>query len=185
MALSGGSTAPPMIAALLDEDVPWETTTIWQVDERVAPDGHSARNSEQLVALPCQVRLMPVTAADLRRGARQYAASLPERFDVMHLGIGDDGHTASWPPGELGVAGSERLVELVGEFNGWGRMTLTKRVVNGARSRAVLAVGAGKRTMVERWLLRDRSLPITAVRTTSTWVFLDQAAAPPGFDPER
>ncbi len=179
MALSGGSTAPPMIAALLDEEVPWETTTVWQVDERVAPDGDERRNAGQLVALPCRVRLMPVTASDLRRAARQYGALLPDRFDVVHLGIGDDGHTASWPPGDAGPIDSDRTVEVIPEFHGVPRMTLTRRVVNGARSRAVLTVGESKREMVERWLLHDPALPITAVRSTSTWVFVDDAAAPP------
>lgn len=170
-----------MIAALLDLDVPWETTSVWQVDERIAPDGDEQRNANQLVALPCRVRPMPVTAADPRRAARQYGASLPERFDVVHLGLGADGHTASWPPGDEVPITSDRPVELVGEFHGVARMTLTRRVVNGARSRVVLTVGSGKREMVERWLLRDRSLPITAVRTSATWVFLDEAAAPHGF----
>ncbi len=179
VALSGGSTAPPMIAALLDENVPWETTTVWQVDERVAPDGDERRNAGQLAALPCRVRLMPVTSSDLRRAARQYGALLPDRLDVVHLGIGDDGHTASWPPGDAGPLESDRLVEVVPEFHGVPRMTLTRRVVNGARSRAVLTVGESKRDMVERWLLRDPALPITAVRSTSTWVFVDDAAAPP------
>jgi 6-phosphogluconolactonase/glucosamine-6-phosphate isomerase/deaminase len=178
LALSGGSTAPPMIAALLEQDVPWETTTVWQVDERIAPDGDERRNAGQLAVLPCRVRPMPVTAADLRRAARQYGASLPERLDVVHLGIGDDGHTASWPPGDDNPIESDRRVELVPEFHGVRRMTLTRQVVNGARSRAVLTVGASKREMVERWLLRDPALPITAVRSTSTWVFLDDAAAP-------
>lgn len=180
LALSGGSTAPPMIAALLDEEVPWETTTVWQVDERVAPDGDGRRNANQLDVLPCRVRLMPVTRTDLRRAARQYGALLPERLDVVHLGLGDDGHTASWPPGDDAPIGSERPVELVPEFHGVPRMTLTGRVVNGARARAVLTVGGSKREMVERWLLRDPALPITAVRSTSTWVFLDDAAAPAG-----
>lgn len=179
--MSGGGTAPPMIAALLDEDVPWETLTVWQVDERVAPDGHADRNANQLVVLPCRVMPMPVTAVDLRRSARQYGARLPDRFDVVHLGLGGDGHTASWPPGDPGPIGSPRRVELIGEFNGRPRMTLTRRVVNGARSRAVLTTGSGKREMVERWFLADRELPITAVRSTDTWVFLDAAAAPPGF----
>jgi 6-phosphogluconolactonase/glucosamine-6-phosphate isomerase/deaminase len=58
-------------------------------------------------------------------------------------------------------------------------MTLTPRVVNAARSRLVLATGANKRPVVERWLLRDRRLPIDHVRRTSTVVFLDHAAAPP------
>jgi 6-phosphogluconolactonase/glucosamine-6-phosphate isomerase/deaminase len=180
LALSGGGTAPPMIAALLDEDVPWRQLTVWQVDERVAPDGDDARNVNQLVALPCAVRPMPVTANDPRRAARQYAASLPDRFDVVHLGLGGDGHTASWPPGDDTPLATDRDVELIGDFNGYPRMTLTRRVVNRARSRAVLAGGASKRAVVERWFLGDRSLPISAVRSRSTWVFIDDAAAPEG-----
>lgn len=182
LALSGGSTAPPMIDALAAAaDVPWVAVTVWQVDERVAPDGHDARNSRQLAplrALPCRVREMPVTAADRRAAARRYGATLPDRLDVVHLGLGDDGHTASWPPGHDEIRDGDRAVELVPAFNGWDRMTLTRRVVNGARSRVVLALGAAKRPMVERWLLGDRSIPITAVRGTGTVVFLDAAAAP-------
>lgn len=181
LALSGGSTAPPLIDGLVAGDVPWGHVTVWQVDERVAPDDHEARNANQLAPfaeLPCRVRPMPVTGGDLRAAARRYASTLPERFDVVHLGLGDDGHTASWPPGRPAVAGSERPVELVDEFNGWPRMTLTAGVVNGARSRVVLATGAVKRPMVERWLLRDGELPVSAVRRSATWVFLDSAAAP-------
>lgn len=185
LAVSGGSTAPPMLDALLDRDVPWPTTTVWQVDERVAPDGDAARNAAQLASLPCRVRLMPVTASDLPRAARRYGATLPERLDVVHLGLGDDGHTASWPPGDDGPIRSTRAVELVDVFHGLARMTLTRRVVNRARSRVVLTVGAGKRNMVERWLLRDPALPITAVRSSSTWVFLDESAAPPSFRPSH
>ena len=183
LALSGGSTAPPMIAALLGREVPWPAVEVWQVDERVAPDGDAARNANQptdLLALPCRVRLMPVTATDPRAGARRYGASLPERFDIVHLGLGDDGHTASWPPGRPEIRDSPRPVELVDRFNGWERMTLTRRVVNGSRSRVVLTTGAGKRPMVERWLLGDRTLPIDGVRRSSTWVFVDDAAAPRG-----
>src|SRR6187551_857128 len=72
LALSGGSTAPAMIDALLAEDVPWEVVTVWQVDERVAPDGDTDRNALQLAGLPCAVRLMPVTASDLRVAAGRY-----------------------------------------------------------------------------------------------------------------
>jgi len=178
IALSGGSTAPALIEALVDRPLPWESITAWQVDERVAPDGHPDRNAGQLAALPCKVRLMPVTSGDLRAAALRYARSLPERFDVVHLGIGDDGHTASWPPGDPGVASSARAVESVPAFHGRPRMTLTASVVNAARARVVLAVGAGKRPIVERWLLGDRSIPIAAVRPTSTVVFLDFDAAP-------
>jgi len=181
LGLSGGSTAPALIEALIAETVPWSDVTIWQVDERVAPDGDEQRNANQLVAfdeLPCRIRPMPVTAADLRAAARRYAVGLPGRFDVIHLGIGDDGHTASWPPDEPGIRDSERAVEIVSEFHGVPRMTLTRRVVNEARSRVVYAVGASKRPVIERWLLDDRSLPISHVRSAWTSVFLDAAAAP-------
>ncbi|MGB9346179.1 MAG: 6-phosphogluconolactonase [Ilumatobacteraceae bacterium] len=176
IAVSGGSTAPPMFRALLDQNVPWDRLTIWQVDERVAPDGDPARNAVQLVPLPCQVRLMPVTVADLAIGARRYGAGLPERFDVVHLGLGSDGHTASWPPGDR-VVDSERPCEAIGEFNGLARMTLTPPVVNAARSRLMLTLGASKAPMVARWLLRDPSIPANRVRRGATWLFLDPAAA--------
>jgi 6-phosphogluconolactonase/glucosamine-6-phosphate isomerase/deaminase len=178
VALSGGSTAPAMIDALLELDVPWQATTVWQVDERVAPDGEYDRNANQLVALPGRVRLMPVTAVDLRAAAGRYARALPDRIDVVHLGLGADGHTASWPPGDAALLASARAVELVAAFHGRERMTLTRRTVNAARSRVVLVTGAPKRPIVERWLLDDRALPITAVRRTGTHLFLDPAAAP-------
>jgi 6-phosphogluconolactonase/glucosamine-6-phosphate isomerase/deaminase len=183
VALSGGSTAPSLIDALQQRPVAWASVTVWQVDERVAPAGDAARNANQLRAfgdLPCRVVRMPVEADDLRAAARRYASGLPERFDVVHLGVGDDGHTASWPPGRTDLIHSARNVEVVEMFNGWPRMTLTRRVVNRARCRVVVAAGASKRPMVEGWLLRDRELPIDAVRRTSTWVYLDPAAAPAG-----
>jgi 6-phosphogluconolactonase/glucosamine-6-phosphate isomerase/deaminase len=178
LALSGGSTAPAMIVALRAHELPWSAITVWQVDERVVPDGDPARNVGQLTGLPCRVRPMPVTARDRRAAAQRYATSLPERFDVVHLGLGDDGHTASWPPGRTDVIESARRVELVDAFNGFDRMTLTGSVVNAARARLVFTVGASKRPMVERWLLRDPMLPIHAVRRSGTVLVLDALAAP-------
>jgi 6-phosphogluconolactonase/glucosamine-6-phosphate isomerase/deaminase len=178
LAVSGGSTAPALFEALLGETMPWDALTVWQVDERIAPDGHLDRNALQLDVLPCSVRPMPVTARDLRSAAARYARSLPERFDVIHLGVGDDGHTASWPPGNVAVLASERAVDLVPEFNGRERMTLTPPVVNGARARVVLATGAAKRPVIERWLGGDRSLPVAQIRRRGTTVFLDRPAAP-------
>lgn len=181
LAVSGGGTALPMIEALGELDVPWSQVGVWQVDERIAPDRHEARNALQLdllVGLAHRIHLMPVTATDLRAAARRYARCLPDRFDVVHLGLGTDGHTASWPPRVPAIAASSRPVELTDEFNSWRRMTLTRSVVNGARSRAVLATGSPKQAIVERWLLGERSLPISAVRRTNTWLFLDDEAAP-------
>lgn len=177
LALSGGSTAPPMIAALVGHDLPWELIGVWQVDERVAPDGHPERNAEQLAAIPGRVHLMPVTDADLDTAAEHYAANLPDRFDVIHLGLGPDGHTASWPPGHP-VVDSELAVVAIGEFNGFRRMTLTPRVVNAARSRLMFTTGADKRDVVTRWLDGDPSLPASRLERADTSVFLDPAAAP-------
>jgi 6-phosphogluconolactonase/glucosamine-6-phosphate isomerase/deaminase len=176
LAVSGGGSAPPMFDVLLARDVPWEHVTVWQVDERIAPDGDPERNAGQLADFPCRVKLMPVTAKDLTAAARRYAAGLPERFDLVHLGLGDDGHTASWPPGHP-VVDSDRSCEVIEEFNDFERMTLTPSVVNGARARLMLTFGASKAPMVRRWMLRDAALPVTRVRRTDTWVMLDPTAA--------
>ncbi len=119
---------------------------------------------------------MPVTDDDLAVGAARYAAGLPNRFDVVHLGLGDDGHTASWPP-EHPVVDSSLGCETVGEFNGFERMTLTPPIVNAARERLMLTCGAAKAPMLQRWVLGDASLPVARVRSTDTFVMLDAAAA--------
>jgi 6-phosphogluconolactonase len=180
VAFSGGSTPALMLAELATLSVPWQYVRVYQVDERVAPDGDPRRNLALLQLLPIdayQLNAMPVTVRDLQAGARRYGAKLPDRFDVVHLGLGDDGHTASWPPGDA-VVDSPRPVDLCGEYAGTVRMTLTPRVVNAARSRVVLAVGASKRPMLERWLAGDPTLPVQRVRRTDTVVVVDAAAAP-------
>jgi 6-phosphogluconolactonase/glucosamine-6-phosphate isomerase/deaminase len=179
LAVSGGSTAPHMLAALAAHDLPWDRVDVWQVDERVAPDGHTDRNANQLAGLPGRHHLMPVTARDLRRAAARYAAALHERFDVVHLGMGPDGHTASWPPGDP-VIDSVKPVDLCGEFNGWVRMTLTPPTVNRARSRVVLVTGADKAPAVAAWLNHHplgARLPISRVARSGTVVVLDSAAS--------
>ena len=95
---------------------------------------------------------------------------------IVHLGIGDDGHTASWPPGDP-VADSDEPVALSREYRGYVRMTLTPPVVNAARYRLVLAAGAGKAAPLEGWLLGNDSLPIHRVRASDTVVVVDRAAA--------
>lgn len=178
LAASGGSTPAAMFAALATMDVPWESVTVFQVDERVAPDGDAARNIGLLDVLPGAVTVhpMPVTARDLAAACGRYATLLPGRFDVMHLGIGDDGHTASWPPGDRVVESSDP-VALSGTYRGHVRMTLTPQVVNAARHRLVLAAGADKASPLERWLLGDESVPVHHVRRSDTVVVVDRAAA--------
>lgn len=183
VAFSGGSTPAAMLAELAMMSVPWQYVQVYQVDERVAPEGDSRRNLRLLDVLPVaarQLHAMPVTVRDLHAGARRYAAGLPERFDVVHLGLGDDGHTASWPPDDP-VIRSKRRVDLCAEFLGTVRMTLTPPVVNAARARVVLTAGAGKRSMMTRWLDGDASLPVQKVRRTDTLVIVDRAGAPDGL----
>ena len=179
VALSGGSTPALMLDALADLSVPWEATTVFQVDERVAPDGDPDRNAsllEPLWSCGAAINLMPVTAPDLDSASRQYAALLPDRLDVVHLGVGDDGHTASWPPGDP-VVHAGGAVGVCGEYKGRVRMTLTVPTVNAARHRLVLATGTAKATIIERWMLHDHDLPIERVGRTNTLVVLDQQAA--------
>ena len=158
LAVSGGSTPAAMFAALAEEpDVPWGTVHLFQVDERVAAAGHPDRNATQLSALPvpvANVHLMEVEWGDRRLAVSSYAAALPDRLDVVHLGLGDDGHTASWPPGDP-VVDSKLAVAAVRRFNGRDRITITPMVVNarahaaGPRDRRVQGSGgqavAGRR----------------------------------------
>ena len=179
VALSGGSTPALMLAELAQLRVPWAATTVFQVDERVAPDGDPDRNAsllEPLRSCGAVINLMPVTVTDLGSASRQYAALLPGRLDVVHLGVGDDGHTASWPPGDA-VIHAAGAVAVSGEYKGRVRMTLTVPTVNAARHRLVLATGAAKATIIERWMLHDHGLPIERVGRTNTLVVLDQQAA--------
>ena len=179
VAFSGGSTPALMLAALAEMSVPWAVTTVFQVDERLAPDGDPDRNAsllDVLTPLRTTIRLMPVTAPDLDAAKRRYAASLPDRLDVVHLGVGDDGHTASWPPGDP-VIDDRGRVALSRQYSGRVRMTLTVSAVNAARRRLVLATGAVKAPVIERWLLHDHALPIDRVSRTNTIVVLDAGAA--------
>lgn len=179
LAVSGGTTPAKMFAALSTMDVPWREVTVWQVDERIAPEGSVQRNAPLLTIfeeIGARVRLMPVVDGDVERGARTYAAGLPARLDVVHLGLGDDGHTASWPPGDS-VIDELAPVALSGEFHGTRRMTLTPPVVNGARNRLVLATGAAKAAAMRGWLLRNEALPIERLHRSGTVVVLDAAAA--------
>lgn len=185
VAVSGGSTPSLMFDALVAMGLAWEHVDLFQVDERVAPDGDPDRNTEQLdrhllrhVPIPRRnVHLMPVTDASLSRAAATYAESIGEApLDIVHLGVGDDGHTASWPPGDP-VIDATTPVAITGEFNGRVRMTLTPLAVNAARARIVLAVGTGKAEPLAGWLLDRAELPIGRVRRTGTALVLDPSAA--------
>lgn len=190
MAVSGGSTAPAIWARLAGHELPWPQIEVWQIDERILPDGHPERNAGQLDALPVMVHPMPVTTADgqvepdLEGAARRYAACLPEPFDLVHLGLGDDGHTASWPPGDEGPIVSRRKVEVVRGFRGFDRMTVTAGVVNDARARVMVTAGADRAPHMASWTCDDHRVPVAHVRRSGTIAFVAHDAAPWQARPE-
>jgi 6-phosphogluconolactonase len=182
LALSGGHTPWAMVAALAGEDVPWERVTLYQVDERVAPDGHPDRNLTQLLAvLPeaarvAQIQPMPVTG-DLESAAETYAEILPGRLDLVHLGLGADGHTASLVPGDPALDVRHRDVAVVGAYRGHERLTLTYPALARAREALWLVTGEDKHDVLARLLAGDDSIPAGRVRTRMQLVLADVAAA--------
>jgi 6-phosphogluconolactonase len=179
-AVSGGRSPWEMFRELAGEDVAWARVGIWQVDERVAPDGDADRNLTELAPiLPAEAELhpMPVTDADLGPAAERYAASLPAAFDLIHLGMGDDGHTASLVPGDPVLEVSDRDVALTGEYRGRRRMTFTYPVLDRARSVLWLLAGEDKAAMLPRLVAGDPSIPAGRVAAAEQLVVADRAAA--------
>ena len=179
MAVSGGSSPGPLFAALAAMDLPWGSVHLYQVDERVAPSGHPDRNAGMLAEFPVpstNVHLLDVEWGDKRLVCATYAAALPERLDLVQLGLGDDGHTASWPPGDP-VVEVAAPVAAVDSFNGRDRFTLTPVAVNAARCRLMFVTGDGKAKVTAAWLAGDAALPASRVKRSSTHLFCDRAAA--------
>jgi 6-phosphogluconolactonase len=171
-----------MLRALAVEDVPWQQTTVYQVDERVAPAGHADRNLTQLLAaLPAaahaSVRPMPVEDADLEHAADRYAAALPPQLDLVHLGLGTDGHTASLFPDDPVLEVADRLVVVTGAYQGRRRMTLTYPALDTAREIVWLVTGEEKREALARLLAGDETIPAARVANDVQLVVADEAAA--------
>jgi len=180
VAVSGGSTPLPMFAALADEDVPWDALGIWQVDERIAPPDDEDRNLAHLLAsLPRSARVleMPVDgdAGGLEARAATYAAGLPARFDLVHLGIGDDGHTASLVPGDAVLEVHDRDVAITDAYQGRRRMTLTYPVLDRARRVLWVVTGAEKAGALRALVARDLSIPAARVSAPDQLAIVDQA----------
>jgi 6-phosphogluconolactonase len=190
MAVSGGHTPWLMLRALAVEDLPWPAVHIVQVDERVAPAGNPDRNlshlSESLLSraplAPGQIHAMPVESTDLDAAAKEYSSTLrriagsPPVLDLVHLGLGPDGHTASLVPGDPVVNVNDTDVAMTGIYQGRRRMTLTYPTIN--RSRQILWVVTGKEKVqaLDRLLDGDQSIPAGHIRREGARIIADRAA---------
>ncbi|HEY1757074.1 MAG TPA: 6-phosphogluconolactonase [Bryobacteraceae bacterium] len=192
-AVSGGHTPWIMLRALASQNVPWAGVHIFQVDERIAPEGDPDRNlthlRESLLQYaplpPEQIHAMPVESADLEAAASEYSASLssvagsPAVLDLVHLGLGPDGHTASLVPGDPVLNVTKADVALTGIYQGRRRMTLTYPALNRARRILWVVTGAEKVGMLQRLIDGDVSIPSGRVRREQAAVMADRAAAGP------
>jgi len=175
LALSGGSSPATMFAELARLGVPWSAVDIVQVDERLAPAGDPARNlTTQRAELPAEARIhpMPVEDAD----PAQYAPAVGD-LDVVHLGLGEDGHTASLVPGDPVLEVADVDVALTGEYRGHRRMTITYPAIDRARTIIWLVTGEGKADVLARLLAGDPSIPAGRVAQDRAIVVADAAAA--------
>ena len=191
MAVSGGHTPWIMLGALALEPLPWERVHIVQVDERVAPAGHADRNLTHLRETLLghspiraeQIHAMLVESPDLEAAARQYASTLskiagsPPTLDLVHLGLGPDGHTASLVPGDPVLNVTDADVAVTGNYQGRQRMTLTYPVINRARRVLWLVTGSEKVAMLSRLRKGDLSIPAGRVHQDRAAIFADRRAA--------
>jgi 6-phosphogluconolactonase len=191
VAVSGGRTPWLMLQALAREPLPWENVHVVQVDERVAPAADPDRNLKHLrdslldhaPLRPEHVHAMPVDAGDLDEAAEQYAHTLqevagsPAVLDLVHLGLGPDGHTASLVPGDPVVDITDTDVAITGPYQGRRRMTLTFPIINRSRRVLWLVTGGEKAGTLVRLRDGDPSIPASRVRQDRALILADRAAA--------
>jgi 6-phosphogluconolactonase len=182
LALSGGTDPWRMVELISEADLDWDRTTIFQVDERVAPAGDDARNLTHMVeALPIdlqtRIRPMPVTGDDLEAAAARYADELPAALDAVHLGLGPDGHTASLVPNDPVLEVTDRKVAMTGgEYQDRRRMTVTYPTLAAAGNIVWLITGAEKQDPLVKLRAADPSVPAGRVSQEHATIVADEAA---------
>jgi 6-phosphogluconolactonase len=191
MAVSGGRTPWQMLRDLANEEMPWASVHVVQVDERIAPAGDKDRNLTHLresllshAPIPeNQIHAMPVEASDLDQACRDYTAVLnsicgePALIDLTHLGLGPDGHTASLIPGDPVCAVQDAEVALTGIYQNRRRMTLTYPILNRSRHILWVVTGGEKAPMVPRLLAGDPGIPAGPISQANATLLADAPAA--------
>jgi 6-phosphogluconolactonase len=190
LAVSGGATPAPMFDQLAKADLAWDAVHLFQVDERAAPDASPDRNMTIIrrhllssVRIPAaNLHLMPVGLLNLQEAADRYAAALqaicgePPTLDVVQLGIGPDGHTASLFQGDPALHIDEADVAPTGQRAGWERLTLTVPALRRARTMVWLVAGADKADALHD-LMEGADIPATRVARDDALIYADRAAA--------
>lgn len=193
IAFSGGTTPATMFRSLAQQILGdpemaagWARTHVFQIDERIAPDGDPQRNANELLALlldPTDVsaahrHLMPVNSPDPPSlYARTLERIAPRGLDIAVLGLGDDGHTASLVPGDAVLNVTDAPVALTGVYRGTRRLTLTRAALDRAGIVVWLVTGAAKAEPLRRLMDGDRTIPAGLVGAPDQIVFADHDAA--------
>lgn len=190
LALSGGRTPWTMLRALASEKLSWHDVHIFQTDERAVPTGSPERTlthlREALSPVPLRpehVHPMPVDEGDLVAAARRYGTLLeqiagrPAVLDLIHLGLGADGHTASLVPGDPVLNVVDVDVAISGLYQGLRRMTLTYPILNRAEAIMWLVTGDEKAEALQRVCVGDAQIPAGRVSRDRVTILADRAAA--------
>ncbi|MDD3530658.1 MAG: 6-phosphogluconolactonase [Gallionellaceae bacterium] len=184
--LAGGTTPERLYRALAEEPHDWGRWQVWYGDERCLPAGHPGRNATLAeaawlgrVAIPA-ANVHPIPAElGARAGAEAYGRALAGSgdFDLVLLGLGEDGHTASLFPGrDRGEAGPDVLAVYDAAKPPPERVSLSARRLSAARRVLFLVAGAGKREAVAAWR-RGETIPAAAIRPAAgVDVLIDQSA---------
>lgn len=193
LALSGGSTPWRMLDKLTQYDLPWDKIDVLQVDERVAPDADTDRNlthirrrfTDRVAILPDRVHAMPVWLDNLDDAAYRYEKLLseicgtPPVIDLIHLGLGIDGHTASLLPGDPVLNSVDRDVDIARTGDKRIRMTLTYPIINRARHILWFVTGREKAATLTRLIQRDDAIPAGRISQDQAVIITDIALASP------
>ena len=186
-AVSGGSTPGVFLAALAQRDrVDWARTHLFQVDERIAATGSADRNDTMIRKRFVDARPeanyhpLPVVAESLTGALIDHLTDLerltgePARLDLVQLGLGSDGHTASLVPGDPVLDATGDLATTA-RYNGTRRVTMTAPLLNRAHERLFLVTGESKDEALGLLAERDTEIPASLITERNTVLITDRA----------